>query len=266
MTATSHTLTIGEFAKAAGTTPRTLRHFESLGLIRATRAANGRRHYTAEAVTTFLHIMTLKNAGFSLKDISGFTQQPIKIDMVLKTHIAFLEHKLRETEKALKTLKGLDAQPQTNEALSTINLKEFCQLLHKTTHNLDKEALRPLLEKHFTAPERALWEQTANRHFPPTDRALYSLKWDSLIKRIHNALQRHIQPASEEAAQLAAEWLELQKPLQDALGKELWSKTASLYEDMHSSPQSKNAPFSAEILQFIQSAAHHRKAAGHLAE
>lgn len=43
---TAKTLTIGELAKANATTPRTLRHFEALGLIKPARAENGRRVYT----------------------------------------------------------------------------------------------------------------------------------------------------------------------------------------------------------------------------
>ena len=51
---TPQTLTIGELAKASATTPRTLRHFESMGLIRPIRAENGRRVYDLSAVSILL--------------------------------------------------------------------------------------------------------------------------------------------------------------------------------------------------------------------
>lgn len=159
-------LTIGEFAKAASTTPRTLRHFEALGLLPSKRAENGRRLYDEQAITHFLHIITLKSAGFSLREIYNFLEQPLDPDSILKTQITLLENKQRETEKALNTLKNLQANRNQSSDGTAVTIQEFCQLLRQSTHTLGKKALEPLLNKHFTQTEKQQWEATADKHFP----------------------------------------------------------------------------------------------------
>ncbi|MBR0558622.1 MerR family transcriptional regulator [Neokomagataea anthophila] len=256
-------LTIGEFAKAASTTPRTLRHFEALGLLRSKRAENGRRFYDEQAITAFLHVITLKNAGFSLREIQSFFEKPLDPDNILKAQIALLENKQRETEKALNTLKGLQDHRNHSTKGMAITIQEFCQLLRQTTHKLDKKALAPLINKHFTQTEKQQWEATAEKHFPDEDRNFYALKWENLIKRIDHARLNGMRPNAPEAASFVKEWLALQKPLQTALGRDLWNKTAALYKELHKAPQAQQAPFSAETLNFIQEASDHLKAVEH---
>nr|WP_294914808.1 MerR family transcriptional regulator [uncultured Neokomagataea sp.] len=180
-------LTIGEFAKAANTTPRTLRHFEALGLLRSKRAKNGRRFYDEQSITAFLHIITLKSAGFSLREIHDFLEHPLNLDSVLKTQITLLENKQKETEQALNTLKSLHNNYNQPPDRAAITIQEFCQLLRQTTHKLDKKALEPLINKHFTQTEKQQWEATADKHFPNDNRDFYDLKWKNLIKRIDQA-------------------------------------------------------------------------------
>lgn len=45
--ASNRVYTIGQLAKLSGVSPRTLRHYESLGLINPTRTENGYRTYTS---------------------------------------------------------------------------------------------------------------------------------------------------------------------------------------------------------------------------
>lgn len=60
---------IGELAKAAGVSPRSLRYYEQRGLLRARRQDNGYREYDASAVTRVHNIRTLLDTGLKADEI-----------------------------------------------------------------------------------------------------------------------------------------------------------------------------------------------------
>jgi DNA-binding transcriptional MerR regulator len=69
---TGDTLRIGELARIAGVTPRTIRHYESLGLVAAPRRGpGGYREYEPVAVLALAEIRRLRALGMSLSDIAG---------------------------------------------------------------------------------------------------------------------------------------------------------------------------------------------------
>ncbi|GAA2466526.1 MerR family transcriptional regulator [Streptomyces lavendulocolor] len=63
---------IGELAKRAGTTTRTLRYYESRGLLRARRAENGYRTYDEDDLRLLQQIRTLQHFGFELEETRPF--------------------------------------------------------------------------------------------------------------------------------------------------------------------------------------------------
>lgn len=60
---------IGQLAEATGTSPRSLRHYESAGLIRSARLSNGYRDYEDDQVEQVATIRDLLAAGLSLDAI-----------------------------------------------------------------------------------------------------------------------------------------------------------------------------------------------------
>ena len=65
---------IGELSRQAGVSPRTLRHYESLGLLPAARASNGYRSYDADDLHAVREIRTLVELGFSLEETRPFLE------------------------------------------------------------------------------------------------------------------------------------------------------------------------------------------------
>ncbi|MBT2897789.1 MULTISPECIES: MerR family transcriptional regulator [unclassified Streptomyces] len=63
---------IGELARRAGTTTRTLRYYESRGLLPARRAENGYRSYDEGDLRLLLQIRTLQDFGFGLEETRPF--------------------------------------------------------------------------------------------------------------------------------------------------------------------------------------------------
>lgn len=65
---------IGELAERAGTTTRTLRYYESRGLLPTRRAENGYRTYDESDLRLLRQIRTLQDFGFDLEETRPFVE------------------------------------------------------------------------------------------------------------------------------------------------------------------------------------------------
>ncbi|AXG80382.1 MerR family transcriptional regulator [Streptomyces paludis] len=65
---------IGELAERAGTTTRTLRYYESRGLLPARRTGNGHRTYDESDLRLLRQIRTLQDFGFDLEETRPFVE------------------------------------------------------------------------------------------------------------------------------------------------------------------------------------------------
>jgi len=143
----TETMTIGELAKKVGTTTRTIRYYEELGVLQnLRRGTNGYRQYTAGHITAMRLIKRAKRLGFSLEEIRElfeiYRNNPeteanlIKRSIeVLKLHISDGEKKRDELDaylamlkieiKRLKgLLKGKDPQPTLSLIIERTKSKE----------------------------------------------------------------------------------------------------------------------------------------------
>lgn len=104
---------IGELTERAGVTARTVRYYESIGLIPpGEREGAGQHYYTEETVIRLRKIEQLKNLGLSLDEIREvidlyFTdatgvRPKQKVLAILKKHLSELDEKV-ETLQQLRT-------------------------------------------------------------------------------------------------------------------------------------------------------------------
>jgi DNA-binding transcriptional MerR regulator len=61
---------IGEVAKKAGASVRSIRHYEQAGLVRASRGSNGYRDFGTDAVLTVRRIARMIRLGFGTAEIA----------------------------------------------------------------------------------------------------------------------------------------------------------------------------------------------------
>jgi len=97
---------IGEAAKRAGVTPRTIRYYESIGLMGSIQrhAGSGFRHYEEVDIQRLGKIEALKNLGLSLEEIGSVIELYFtdpsgirgkqKVLEILQFHLAETEAKL----------------------------------------------------------------------------------------------------------------------------------------------------------------------------
>ncbi len=108
-------MNIGEAAKLSGISAKTIRYYESVGLMpEPTRAANGYRHYRDKDLQTLRFIHRSRNLGFTIKDIRdllGLWQDKERasadVREVAKRHVAEIEQRLEEMESVRQTLMQL---------------------------------------------------------------------------------------------------------------------------------------------------------------
>lgn len=88
---TTQDWSIQEIARLAGTTSRTLRHYDDIGLLPPSRvAANGYRHYDGPALVRLQCILLLRELGLGLAQIAEVLRKERHLVAALETHLALL--------------------------------------------------------------------------------------------------------------------------------------------------------------------------------
>jgi len=102
---------IGELAKKTGASIRSLRYYDQMGVLRATRQENGYRSYEPEAIEQVRKIRSLLALGFTLDDIQllapCFTQHVETSTPPRDTELAQFYQKIEEIDQHIKTLQDL---------------------------------------------------------------------------------------------------------------------------------------------------------------
>ncbi|MEV7682841.1 MerR family transcriptional regulator [Streptomyces sp. NPDC088341] len=104
---------IGELAERAGTTARTLRYYESRGLLPARRAVNGYRVYDESDLRLLRQIRTLQDFGFGLEETRPFVEclrAGHPAGDVCPGSLAVYRRKLMELDGLIDELRSVRAQ------------------------------------------------------------------------------------------------------------------------------------------------------------
>lgn len=105
---------IQEIAKIAGTTSRTLRHYDDIGLLKPTRTGhNGYRYYDAAALVQLQRILLLRQLGLGLPAISDVLRHETDAVRALSGHLdwlrqerARLDRQVASVRQTLESLRG----------------------------------------------------------------------------------------------------------------------------------------------------------------
>lgn len=110
---------IGELSRRTGASPRSIRHYQRLGLVVAGRAPNGYRDFDEEAVERVACIQTLLAQGFGLRDarpvlaclLAGRQGAP-----PCATALAGYERKLQQLDDRIAALQAIRRQARSGLA------------------------------------------------------------------------------------------------------------------------------------------------------
>ncbi len=82
---------IQQIAKLAGTTSRTLRHYDDIGLLSPSDVgSNGYRRYDSAALVRLQRILLLRELGLGLPQIAEMLERPTSADDALERHLEWL--------------------------------------------------------------------------------------------------------------------------------------------------------------------------------
>ncbi|GGE32713.1 putative HTH-type transcriptional regulator [Pullulanibacillus camelliae] len=109
---------IGDVSKRAGVTPRTVRYYESIGLIPpGEREGQGQHYYTEETVVRLRKITQLKKLGLSLDEISEvidlYFTDPSGVQAKTKV-LAILRRYLKETDEKIDAFQQFRSELQAH--------------------------------------------------------------------------------------------------------------------------------------------------------
>ena len=105
-------MNIGTAASESGVSAKTIRYYESIGLIPpARRAENGYRNYTEFDVETLRFIQHSRRLGFSVKDVGNLLElwgdkerSSADVKALALKHISEVEQRIKELETIRRTL------------------------------------------------------------------------------------------------------------------------------------------------------------------
>ncbi|OIJ94380.1 MerR family transcriptional regulator [Streptomyces sp. MUSC 14] len=106
---------IGEVARRSGVSPRMLRHYDALGLVRPTgRTVGGYREYTAEDLRRIFHVESLRSLGLSLQQVGRALADPACTPSALVGDlIRWTEDRIERERELLERLRAIDASGPT---------------------------------------------------------------------------------------------------------------------------------------------------------
>jgi len=107
---TMKTMHIGEIAKRFGLNPRTIRYYETIGVLpKAERTESGYRLYAEDAIKRLEFVLKSKTLGLTLDEVRQILSLHDKGVAPCEHTKDFIKYKLREIDEriaALKSLKG----------------------------------------------------------------------------------------------------------------------------------------------------------------
>lgn len=109
---------IQEIARLAGTTSRTLRHYDALGILPPSRVGrNGYRYYDQAALTRLQRILLLRELGLGLPTVAQVLEGERDDAQALETHLGWLRGERARLEDQIASVETTIRKLRKGEAL-----------------------------------------------------------------------------------------------------------------------------------------------------
>jgi DNA-binding transcriptional MerR regulator len=188
---------VGELARKAGVTVRTLHHWEDVGLLApARRSHSGHRLYSGDIIARVQSIRSLKAMGMGLEEIRRALEgDGPDLAQILQTHRARIQEQIR----VLTALDGkLQRVLEARDREGRVRDSDLLQVMEAMT----------VVERYFS-PDQL--EALAARKAALGPEAIRDAEreWPVLIARVRAEMEKGTNPESPEVQALAGRWREL---------------------------------------------------------
>lgn len=194
---------IQEIARLAGTTSRTLRHYDDVGLLRPSRIAhNGYRHYDESALVRLQRILLLRELGLGLPQIAEVlnpTDARQSEESALETHLALLREEQNRLARQIASVESTIDALRGGEELMAENMFDGFD------HTRYREEVEQRWGRKTYADSDRWW-----RGMTDAERADWQQRVSDLGRDWIAAAESGLDPASAEAQDVArrhVEWL-----------------------------------------------------------
>lgn len=259
----SDTLSIVEVARQTGISSRTLRYYESRGLLNPLRTASGRRAYDRAQIARLHRIMLLKRAGLTLAQIGQILEGgPADMKGLLREQLRVLEEQRVELEAMHHRL---DAALLHLGAGQELDAEHLCRIIRASEECADGRAgWKGVIDDYWSPKAQAEWRETMQAlwvEHPEWANGGYEKQWRDLGERI--AAKLPMDPLGEEALAFVREWNALIEPMTRIATPSMRASTAAMFEDMDKWQGDADTAFGPEVYFFIRDAQQQLQAAGH---
>ena len=177
-------LRVGDLARAAGVTVRTLHHYDSLGLlVPSARTHSGHRLYSAADVERLYRLLALRGVGLPLEEIGPLLDRRDGIADAVRNHLERVTQQLCALEQLRRRLTRLLAALAGDEA--------------STGQLLDALEAMAMIERYYT-PEQL--QQLEQRREELGDDGIKAVEqeWAELYARLTELREAGVDPAADE--------------------------------------------------------------------
>jgi DNA-binding transcriptional MerR regulator len=214
-------LKIGEMARRAGVSVRTLHYYEEIGLLEPGRSDSGHRLYGRAAIERLQQIRSLQQLGLSLSEIDALLSgQSISPERIVADHIAEVQSQreaLSQLETQLQHLQRLLRGGPKDDAAA---IKVFLATLEAMT----------MYEKHLSE------EQLQNVNAMHDEAGDAAVAWQSALDGLRVEMNAGTDPADAKVKALAEQWHEAAAAFMPADDEALHQSVMQL---LHDEPQAR---------------------------
>ncbi len=200
-------LRIQQFAKLANVTVRTLHHYDRLGLLSPTlRSANGYRLYRKEDLAQLESILVLRYLGISLREIAallatGAHSPEQDLADTLTRQASVLRERRDGIDRVLRTIE------RASRAMEKSNKPDW-SLYQTILEEIHMQETQDWTQKYYS-PEAQQAIEERRPLWNPEMQAKVTADWEQMYADVQNAIDRKVEPTSDEGKELAARWMKL---------------------------------------------------------
>lgn len=222
--------TVGELARKAGVTVRTLHHYDRLGILTPSDYSEaGYRLYGQQALLQLQQILTLKALGLPLEDIHRILTEPgFELMHCLKQQKRALQERLKALQQAVKTLELVESHLTQDKPLQPeilFNMMEVIQM--KQSQEWKGQFFTPEQQEAFRIRQAA----------DPGEAERGTQGWIALYREVRQFVGQD--PASPEVQAALPGWLARQQALIEAFTQgdpEMAKSLNKLYANLDQAP------------------------------
>ena len=202
---------IQQFAALANVTVRTLHHYDRLGLLKPThRSASGYRLYRNEDLGQLERILVLRYLGLPLREIAdllatGGPDSEHNLPSTLARQVTVLRERRAGIDRVLQAIER--AQQQLQKQLQTDAGPDW-PLYQTILKEIHMQESQNWTDKYYS-PEARQAIADRGAEWTPELQAKITADWQQMYADVQSAMDRGVEPTSDEGKALAARWMAL---------------------------------------------------------